>query len=961
MANKTAKNKAPRRRGRKGAKESESLSAGAEGGHSSLLVQLTENANTWYKLGNDFPERNATLLTHPAENGQSSQLVEKYRAEADEIYRKEVQLFSSKSNNDKDANWMQATMSKGTLKDRIAVMSVTVSTDPVHRFYALDGLLQMAGCLSSQGLPNSRVAQHSGEALIDLFVNTLLPPRRKMVTLAQRPLHLYELSGGGDKKPKRNLSPRVLLLWRFEEMVREKYHLFIKKYFGYMLREGNDMQKVPAVRSAAELLKSIPEGEATLLALIVNKLGDPAKKVASAAAHALRVVLNQHPAMQVVIAREVQQLAHRPHLSERALYNCITFLNQLTLRKESEDMPVEERLPSSLVQTYFRLFEVAVQVDGKDKQVDEAIAMKGRLLSALLTGVNRAHPYLATSLGELEEHVNSLYKVVHKSPPSACTQALLLLFHLTVGTAIEGEDRGGHVLNDVEKSRQKRFYLALYSKVASPAVVGAGKHLTMFFNLLYKAMKNDRDKSRVLAFAKRIMCTTLHCNSNVLSAALFLLNEIGKYHPEVLRCHREMLEGKDALRSFDMREQDPSKAIKLASSGEESGQSDTKLAPAWEMCLARHHYHPTVQAFAQNFGEIEYQGDPLRDFTLAPFLDKFAYRNPKSSEKVAGKFSRGNSIAERRSGIERRIEGHFALPLNDPTFLENQKVDVEDQFFHQYFRERAKRDEMKGITKTKPDADHDDIDVDDALDAAEAEVSDFGKYEQLWDTDEEEEDFVDSLAQKIIEDSLDANELGPDELDDEDPDMDDWDDMYSDDDKDEGEKSEEDENKAISGPQEDAFFSDSDEDEESDSDIRNSDDDDEGAMPLKKPSTDMIGDEDDFMDDVSESGGSDDSQDDSDHDALNPFVVEDDDDMAWAHPDEDVPEEEPVSSDGEEQEEKSSTANKKTKKKEFPTFASLEDYEEKINESWTQVKRAAAGDIERPEEPTKKKKKRRKR
>ena len=952
MVNKT-KDKSRRRRGHnKDGKQKESGAAG----HSSLLVQLNDEAPTWFKVAWDFPERNATLLTHSTDKPQSASLVEKYRSQADEIYRQEVQLFNAKAN-DKDANWMHATMSKGTLKDRIAAMGVTVSTDPVHRFYAIDGLLQMAGCLASQGAPNSRVAQLAGEALIELFLRTLLPRKRKLVTLAQRPLHLYEKSSENAKKPQKTLSPRLLLLWRFEEMVHEKYHLFVKKYFGYMLREGNDMQKIPAIRAASELLKSVPEGEATLLSAIVNKLGDPARKVAASAAHALRVVLQQHAAMQNVVAREVQQLAHRPHLSDRALYNCITFLNQLTLHLESEDDPVEERLPSSLVQTYFRLFEVAVRMDEKKKQEEQAVAMKGRLLSALLTGVNRAHPYLAKSLGELDEHVNSLYRVVHKSPPSACTQALLLLFHLTVGTSLEGEESFRN-LSDEAKAHQKRFYVALYSKLAQPVMVGSGKHLTMFFNLVYKSMKYDNDKNRVLAFAKRIMCTAIHCSSAIVSAALFLLSEIGKSHPEVLQCHKDVLDGKDALRSYDMREQDPSKAIKLPSSGEESGQSDTSIAPAWEMCLAIHHYHPTVQAFTRNLGGIEYKGDPLRDFSLAPFLDKFAYRNPKSSDKVAGKFSRGNSVAERRSGNERRIEGHFALPFNDPSFVQRQNVDVEDQFFHQYFVERAKRDEMKGITRRKSEDDKDSEDEsgdeDNAFGAAEADVSDFGKYEQNWESDEEEEAFVDSLAQKIIEDSMDANELGPDELDAEDPDMDDWDDMYADEKEgDGGDAAVDDEDDSdASEAEENADFLDSDSD---DQDGREQDDSASSSDDMEKR---VEADEDAFMDDSDNDNESDEEV--IDEDAIRPqFHEDEDDDLGWINNEDEDGEDSP-----DELPDKARGGKKGKKSKDMPTFASLEDYEEKINASWQQIKRSSETRQDESDEEVEvkeKKKKRRKR
>lgn len=61
-------------------------------------------------------------------------------------------------------------MKRGTLKDRIAAMSVIVSTNPVHKLYALDGLLQFAAN------PNARMAQMAAEALEDLFLSTLLPP-----------------------------------------------------------------------------------------------------------------------------------------------------------------------------------------------------------------------------------------------------------------------------------------------------------------------------------------------------------------------------------------------------------------------------------------------------------------------------------------------------------------------------------------------------------------------------------------------------------------------------------------------------------------------------------------------------------------------------------------------------------------------------------------------------------------
>jgi ribosome biogenesis protein MAK21 len=394
---------------------------------------------------------------------------------------------------------------------------------------------------------NSRVAQLAAEALEDLFLNTFLPSDRKLMTLAQRPLYLYEgevATTNKKKKIQKTLSPRILMLWRFEEMVRDKYQNFLRQYFGHTLRDGVEQQKIQALRSAAILLRTVPEGESILLAMIVNKLGDPGKKTASSAGHELHKVLKQHPVMQVVVAREVQQLVHRPHLSNRALYCCIIFLNQLRLDRNETKSPGKGKmsLPASLISTYFRLFELAVKKPASKKEENSGEAgMQSRLLSALLTGVNRAHPYLPAKDQKLEEHVDSLYRVVHTAPPAACTQALLLLFHLAIGSE-EGEGskkdtkKPDQTKEDV--ARHERFYRALYSTLSQTAVLGSGKHLTMFFNLLYKAMKSDTDPLSD-CLCETYSCTTIHCNSAV--TALFLLNEISKYHPILLSCFHEVL------------------------------------------------------------------------------------------------------------------------------------------------------------------------------------------------------------------------------------------------------------------------------------------------------------------------------------------------------------------------------------------------------------------------------------
>ena len=860
--------------------------------HKVALITLTEETPTWFQCGRNTPGRDDTLAAASSSSGAGAEpsirrnppdVVQRYRALGEKIYQHEVALSKQQSaagssaGSGRDEAWVESTMRRGTLKDRVAAMSVVVSTHPVHKLYALDMLLNMVGinidrhsgqATSSPGRPNDRVAQLASEALADLFANTLLPTNRKLIAMDGRPLHLY------DTDAKRTLSPRVLLLWRYEEHLKTRYAAYVEMYLSRTLSETTlDLNKTTTLRTASNLLTSLPEGESQLLSLIANKLGDPSRKVASAAGHQLRLVLEQHPAMTAVVAREVQQLAHRPHLSSRALYNCIVFLNQLKLRRgeeeydndnesasggnvgdgdgdgddnnNSNEMATKKRwskkkkqqsLPASLINTYFRLFEVAIKKSevarskGKGKSKNKGNAtnddgtMRGRLLSALLTGVNRAHPYLPRKDTAMEEHVDALYRIAHTSPPAACTQALMLLYNLAVGSP-DSNNTGGVIdhsnmpkaaqrptkTDAASSARRDRFYRALYSKLSEPSML-CGRQITLFFNLVYKATKNDPDGVRAVACSKRLLHTAVHSSQSVVAASLFLVSEVMKSQP--------ILEGAVHTPSsgvFDPSKREPRAAF--VAGGDQASSADESQCSLWEITLATNHYHPTVQKFSSSLGQIKYSGDPLRDFALAPFLDKLAYRNPKSRERLLKHLKRGASVAERRSGLEKNLGARASLPMNDPSLLTDRRrtVGEDEEFFHTFFAERAKRDELKGGVR---DVDEDDAEGSDAeseaIDAAEMEgakkaVSDymhivlldfctflrsqliiaifschcvrtFQQLEEGWNTDSSEEEFAQQLAEKLMEDT--GN--GQANFDDEDPDMEGWSDMdgSSDEDKD---------------------------------------------------------------------------------------------------------------------------------------------------------------------------------
>ena len=54
-----------------------------------------------------------------------------------------------------DTSFLEHTISRGTLKDKIAAMSVLISTYPIHKLYILDSLLSMVGCQSHSTNPTN--------------------------------------------------------------------------------------------------------------------------------------------------------------------------------------------------------------------------------------------------------------------------------------------------------------------------------------------------------------------------------------------------------------------------------------------------------------------------------------------------------------------------------------------------------------------------------------------------------------------------------------------------------------------------------------------------------------------------------------------------------------------------------------------------------------------------------------
>ncbi|KAL6010534.1 hypothetical protein ACLOJK_000968 [Asimina triloba] len=458
-------------------------------------------------------------------------------------YAKDYEKLSIKDGETRMAKDMQK---KGTAVDKVVASTTLLTINPLANLRSLDALLALV--MSKVGKRHSLTGI---EALRDLFCLRLLPDR-KLKSFLQRPLNRLPESKDGHS---------LLLFWYWEECLKESGQESSALYerFVVALEEASkDMMaklKNDALKTIYALLDSKSEQERRLLSALVNKLGDPEGKGASNAVFHLENLLSNHPNMKAVVIDEVDRFLFRPHLGMRAKYHAVIFLNQILLSRKGDGPKIAKRL----VDIYFALFKVLItetdsgqslktkskKPDGKSNSTqtrkgestsDSNVEMDSRLLSALLTGVNRAYRFVTNDEADdiIETQTPILYKLVHSKNFNVGVQALILLSRISSKNQIASD----------------RFYRALYSKLLDPVVMNSSK-LEMFVNLLSESMKNDINIKRVSAFSKRLLQVALQQPPQYACGCLFILSEVLKARPPLWNIMLQNESADDDIEHFE--------------------------------------------------------------------------------------------------------------------------------------------------------------------------------------------------------------------------------------------------------------------------------------------------------------------------------------------------------------------------------------------------------------------------
>ncbi|OHW95513.1 cbf mak21 family protein [Colletotrichum incanum] len=629
-------------------------------------------------------------------------------------YNKSVLASSSRK-------FLSTIMSSGTLSDKVSALTLAIQESPLHNVKAFESLLGLAAKRSR--------AQAIGAlgALVDLLgPGLVLPPNRRLRTFQTQPGLIGALQRSSVKSwnPNQSLPGRLteahLVQWAYEDWLKTSYFRVIQ-LLEVWCNDEIEYSRTRSLDFVYGLLKDKPEQETNLLRLLVNKLGDKDRKIASRVSYLLLQLQNTHPGMkQVVIKGIEQEVLLRPGQTFRAKYHATNTLNQTILSNR------EVGTAEALLRIYFDIFVTLLNssalgkspaegqqeqsTSGKDSGVTTETADK--LVTAVLTGINRAVPFVAAQDPILETQMDTLFRIAHSANFNTSIQALILIQQISVSRQLASD----------------RFYRTLYESLLDPRLANSSKQ-ALYLNLLLRSLKTDVDTRRIKAFAKRMLQILNMHQPAFACGLLYVVFQLRVQFPDLRALLEEPEEHDVEETAGQVMDQEQNKSVSRGTmyDGRKRNpeHSNAQNSCLWEIIPPLTHFHPSVSLLAASlFSDEKQMAKPdLESHSLIRFLDKFVYRSPKLAETARGA-SIMQPVRNPDSGsiwLAKRTGSAAAAPINTPTFW-NKKVEqvaAEDIFFHEYFKQAGKKNETgkKEATPSVPmgDKPEDDAEQEDEI------------------------------------------------------------------------------------------------------------------------------------------------------------------------------------------------------------------------------------------------------
>ena len=357
----------------------------------------------------------------------------------------------------------------------------------------------------------------------------------------------------------------------------------------------------------------------------------------------------------------------------------------------------------------------------------------------------------------VQEKINILFKLSHNKNIKLSIEILKLLFAI-----IQTQDLN---YND-------RYYRTLYEFINN-FNLSTSKYLKDALKLILLSLIYDTNTVRISSFLKRLLQMCLCSEPNYIICVLIIISQVLRNKNKLWKMIEKkeiFLNNKDNNNYYDFNKRDPK-------------YSNSENCYLNEIYLLCNHYHPSVQRIAkfilENYNKeiVNYEGNPLLDFSLVNFLEKFVLKNPKI--KKIKKNEKKDNINNENNLIENKLK-NFINDENDnnnPNYINNNDIELGDDDFafinkfnqvypkitnSKNYLKKLKRKEKKNKEKNEDDL-IDDLEdknnIDEELEKYADKVmeDEYKKIDKNANNDEEDEDLEEELGSFEEEEEDDNN------------------------------------------------------------------------------------------------------------------------------------------------------------------------------------------------------------
>lgn len=307
-----------------------------------------------------------------------------------------------------------------------------------------------------------------------------------------------------------------------EEDEKQKVRFYYVRFVDHLNRVAFDNleeTRHKAIWTLSELLYKYQDNKDYILDKLVNKLGDKIPKLASTAGHFVEKAVNsEKEEVRMRTIKYVQIFLARPNQTNRARFYATSLLSRIKMIRGNFEMANE------LMKTYLGLYTTLMQ----EKNFDS------KMMSAILTGIHRAYPYSKLENEVFEQHLQTLYTLVHQVNFRMRVVAMTLIKNIVYKRA------------ELTKSPvEDRFYNLIFGQLIQPEIHTTSRQ-EAFVGLVLTVINDDTVLERKEAFIKRILQVALNSQPEFAQLLLTTITKIKGINTDLCMSSKDNQEEMDA-------------------------------------------------------------------------------------------------------------------------------------------------------------------------------------------------------------------------------------------------------------------------------------------------------------------------------------------------------------------------------------------------------------------------------